>query len=160
MPRRPFFLDFNLHRLLFCRPSVISLVCLLLKKALYQNSFLNYDNEKDHRKTQNVTFTLLLLCSWTIISVLRYAYIVHPECLHSTFPDSKKLRNISLSLVLFMFATFVIITFGSLTAIARPYGWPQQVWISPTSRKQLFLILKIIYVHKASLYLQLFHGEL
>jgi hypothetical protein len=62
--------------------------------------------------------------------MLRYLYIAHNDWLHAKFPNPKTLRNISLSVVTFIFVTLLVITYGSLAVIAMPFNWPEESFIT------------------------------
>jgi len=62
--------------------------------------------------------------SWMVLSGLRYAYIVKPDWLHSTWPDVKHLRCISLATVYISFTLFVSLALSIFLVFSVPYGWP------------------------------------
>ena len=62
--------------------------------------------------------------SWMVLSGLRYAYIVKPEWLHSTWPDVKRLRYLSVATVYISFALIVTLSLSIFLILAVPFGWP------------------------------------
>jgi len=59
-------------------------------------------------------------CTWFVMSVLRYLYIVHNDWVHKTFPDARKLTILSLCLTYCIYC-ITVLTFLPLFLIKK---WP------------------------------------
>jgi len=85
--------------------------------------------------------------SWMVLSGLRYAYIVKPDWLHSTWPDVKQLRIVSVSLVYITLIIPLSLELYILKLLAEPYGFPKvPLWVIPHDAKiKIGLILNLIH---------------
>jgi hypothetical protein len=85
---------------------------------------------------------------WMVLSGLRYAYIVNPDWLHSTWPDVKCLRCFSLTIVYFSFTLVVTLVLSILLVFAVPYGWPKiHFYAIPHNSKVTIVLLILIAYH-------------
>ena len=77
----------------------------------------------------NVTCFLFHCCSWCVLSVLRFLYILNPDWLHQKFPNAKTLC------ILAIFSQFSIFFFsyGIVLGTAMYFGWPSKRAIDLTS---------------------------
>jgi hypothetical protein len=60
-------------------------------------------------------------CCWSVLSVLRYMYIINKNWLEQTFPDPSRLRKVSF-LALFILITINLSTFFATTVF---FGYPK-----------------------------------
>jgi hypothetical protein len=91
----------------------------------------------------NVTCFLFHCCSWCVLSVLRFLYIVNPDWLHNKFPNPKTLC------VLAIFGQFFIFLFsyGIILGTAMYFGWPYKRAIDLTSQQRLIRIGTILITY-------------
>jgi hypothetical protein len=91
--------------------------------------------------------------SWMVLSGLRYAYIVKPDWLHSTWPDVKRLRNMSVAIVYIFLIVFVALAFSILLVFAVPFGWPKiHFWAIPYHEKVKIVGIFLIAHHIPALF--------
>ncbi len=85
--------------------------------------------------------------SWMVLSGLRYAYIVKPDWLHSTWPDVRRLNIISMSIVYFTLIISLVLELYILNLLAEPYGFPKvPLWaISHDAKVKIGLIVNLIH---------------
>ena len=92
--------------------SSIDVIAYPLDKTVKYSTIVNGNN----------AFCLLFhCCSWFVLSILRYVYIVHKTRIENKFPDPDVLGKLS---VLAVFATFFA-CFGYILLIAYLCGWPK-----------------------------------
>ena len=94
--------------------------------------------------------------SWMVLSGLRYAYIVKPDWLHSTWPDVKHLRYVSVAIVYISLTLFVALALCILLIFVVPFGWPKiHFWAIPSHAK-----VKIVGIFLIAHYFPAFCGLL
>jgi hypothetical protein len=71
-------------------------------------------------KGNNIFCLFFHCCSWSVLSVLRYMYIINKNWLEQTFPDPSSLRKVSF-LALFILITINVLTFFATTMY---FGYP------------------------------------
>ncbi len=69
----------------------------------------------------NACCLLFHCCSWFVLSILRYVYIVHKAWIENKFPDPDVLGRLS---ILSVFSTFLA-CFGYILLTASLCGWPK-----------------------------------
>ena len=69
----------------------------------------------------SVLCVLFHFCSWFVLSVLRYFYIVLPTRLHNRFPEPKVLSSLAIVSVVAIFVTSCAGMLGTMVY----FGWPQ-----------------------------------
>jgi hypothetical protein len=102
---------------LFC-----NLISVLLSSTLeiVAIPFLEYIRVKTFVKNCTAFVVIFHACTWLVMSVLRYLYIVHNNWVHKTFPDARKLTVLSLCLTYCIYC-ITISTFLPLFFINK---WP------------------------------------
>ena len=85
--------------------------------------------------------------SWMVLSGLRYAYIVKPDWLHSTWPDVKRLRMVSVTIVYISLIISTTLELSILKLLASPHGWPKiPLWAIPYHpRVKIGLIVNLLH---------------
>jgi hypothetical protein len=82
----------------------------------------------------NTTMCFLFhCCSWCVLSLLRYLYIINPKWLHEKFPNPKTLC----ALAIFGLFLIFILTFGTVLGTSMSFGWPYKRTTDLTSRQRL-----------------------
>jgi hypothetical protein len=82
--------------------------------------FLEYIRVQTFVKNCTAFVVIFHACTWLVMSVLRYLYIVHNNWVHKTFPDPRKLTILSLCLTCCIYC-ITILTFLPLFLINK---WP------------------------------------
>ena len=74
-----------------------------------------------------------------------YTFIAHNEWVNTTWPDLRKLKNISLAFALATFACLIIIPISAFLFVSMPYDWPTKSFFSDVPKKnQMFVIAVVI----------------
>ena len=72
-------------------------------------------------------------------------FIAHNEWVNTTWPDLRKLKNISLTCALATFACLIIIPISAFLFVSMPYDWPRKSFFSDVPKKnQMFVIAVVI----------------
>jgi len=102
---------------LFC-----NLISVILASAVEISAvpFLQYIRVKTFVKNCTAFVIIFHACTWLVMSVLRYLYIVHNHWVDKNFPDARKLTILSLCLTYFIFCISTF-TFLPLFLINK---WP------------------------------------
>jgi hypothetical protein len=80
----------------------------------------------------SVLCLLFHFCSWFVLSVLRYFYIVYPDQLHQRFPEPKVLSSIAIISDILIFT----INCAGMLGTLMYFGWPQiKMYYMPTTHK-------------------------
>jgi hypothetical protein len=97
----------------------------------------------------SVLCMLFQFCSWFVLSVLRYFYIVYPDQLHQRFPETKLLTCIAIISDILLFA----ISCTGMLGTWMYFGWPKiKVYHMPTTHKIISLaVTLLVYVLLLSL---------
>ena len=106
------------------------------KSAMLVSEFVNLAGLLFHQST------------WTILSCLRYAYIVKPDWLHSKYPDVGKLRKLSQASAFFYFILILVTMLAIYLGSVIPLGWPQVSFYRgiPTATK-IFIVVALSLVY-------------
>jgi hypothetical protein len=68
----------------------------------------------------NLFSAMFHFCCWTVVSALRYIYIIHNDWIHHKFPQTWKLNALAMGVT--FFAYFLVMGLNVLVCIA--FGWP------------------------------------
>ena len=90
-----------------------------------------------------VVCLLFHCCSWSISSVLRYFYIMHPNWLHRKFPEA---RTLSLLATVSIFAIFSL-SFGTILGTVMYCGWPYKRRNEMSSSEKVICTSSILTIY-------------
>ncbi len=88
----------------------------------------------------SVICLLFHFCSWLVLSVLRYLYIIHPDWLHTKFTDARVVSGLATLGVIFIFTCSCSTMLGTLMY----FGWPQVKMYHMPSQHKLVCVTTIL----------------
>jgi amino acid transporter len=124
-------IEHPVFRVLFC-----NLVVAFISSAV---NIIVYPFEKNVRYStiingNNGFYYLFHCCSWLIVSILRFIYIIHKDWLFKRFPDPKVLNRLAIASVFLSFLTCWLI----LIIVIVLCGWPRlKIFEMPMPQKAM-----------------------
>jgi len=124
-------IEHPVFRVLFCNliaaflSSAVNVIAYPFKKDVKYSTVINGSNY----------FGLLFhCCCWLIVSLLRFAYIIHKEWLFTKFPDQKTLNRLAVASVFCSYLVCLLV----VTIVAVLCGWPRlKVFEMPMPQKAI-----------------------
>jgi hypothetical protein len=118
------------YAVLFCN-LLITLVSSIIDVFIFPFiTILKYTNLVSRNSIMCVLFHC---CSWCILSVLRYQYIVNTKWVHEKFPNPKTICALAIFALFFIF----IFTFGTVLGTLVLFGWPYKKFTDLTGKQRM-----------------------
>ena len=90
-----------------------------------------------------VVCLLFHCCSWSISSVLRYIYIIHPNWLHKKFQEARTLCLLATLSILAIFS----LSFGTILGTVMYCGWPYKRRNEMSSKEKAICTSSILTIY-------------
>jgi len=91
--------------------SILELLTIPLLEQIQVQTFV---------KSWSYFYSIFHACTWLVMTVLRYVYIVHNDWVHKTFTQSRTLTVLSISLIYCVY----FLTVSMIIPILVKHGWP------------------------------------
>ncbi len=104
---------------------------MLVKLTTVKKNFGRFAN------VNNLMCLLFHCTDWCLVSILRYAYILHEDWLHDRWPDPKKLRSFSLISLFSVFSGLCLVDFSGFVVIGWSYKWSKYSSVEALPQKSL-----------------------